>query len=359
MSTLKSVAVTRAFDAAWAVLAEAVAQENLPSAVLSVANAHEVIRQASIGGASSASALSVETLFLIASITKPIVATSVLRLVERGALLLHEPIVNHWPEFGVNYKQNVTLWHLLTHTSGLDQGNITRVHDRYDRSQLRDADIPALDAAAVRETFLNFPPGTAYAYCNSGFRVMAELIQRLTQRAYSDYLQKEVLDPIGMIDTTFVPNAAQRVRTVAALDLPFPLELFEKSLAPSGGLWSTAGDLTRFGQAYLNGGRSGSGQVLTPGTVAAATRVQYAGVDSTKGTSPNAVYRGLGFAIVGPGLSELVPVGSYGHGGASGTRLLIDPANQLVLVFLTNRWGQDNRWRDRAINAFYGSLAQE
>ncbi|HVB96880.1 MAG TPA: serine hydrolase domain-containing protein [Chloroflexota bacterium] len=356
---VSSAAISRAFDAAWNVLAESVAQENLPSAVLSVANAQEVIRQASIGGPSPALPVSADSLFLIASITKPIFATGVLRLVERGALVLHEPVVNHWPEFGVNGKQNVTLWHLLTHTSGLDQGNITRNRAEYEPFRHRLAEIPALDAVAVRDTFLNFPPGTAYTYCNAAFRVMAVLIERLAQQPYPEYLQREVLDPIGMVDTTFAPDMSQRARTVAALDLPYPLDVFEASMTPSGGLWSTTGDLTRFGQTYLNGGRRDSRQVLSPGTVAAATRIQYAGVDPTKGALPNSVYRGLGFAIVGPNLSEFVPVGSYGHGGATGTRLLIDPVNQLVLVFLTNRWGQDNRWRDRAINAFYGSLVQE
>ncbi|HLH72525.1 MAG TPA: serine hydrolase domain-containing protein [Chloroflexota bacterium] len=356
MSGLSSAVVSRAFNAAWKVLEEAVAQENLPSAVLTVANAQEIICQASVGGIRSTVTVSGDSLFLIASITKPIFATTVLRLVERGALLLHEPVVNHWPEFAVNNKQSVTLWHLLTHTSGLDQGASLRL-----RGQLPTnfEDLPALDAVAARDTFLNFAPGTAYSYCNVGFRVMAVLIERLTKQTYQDYLQTEVLDPIGMVDTTFSPTPAQRQRTVSAFDLPYDLAAFETAAMPSGGLWSTAGDLVRFGQTYLNGGRRGSRQVLNPNTVAAATRIQYTGVDSTKVLRPNTVYRGLGFQLVGPDCSELVPVGCYGHGGASGTRLLIDPGNQLVLVFLTNRWGQDNRWRDRAINAFYGSLAEE
>ena len=82
--------------------------------------------------------------------TKPIVATGVLRLVERGDLLLHEPVANNWPEFAVNGKADVTLWHLLTHTSGLDE-NFGTPSSR---------DLPAWETEQVRRATLNFPPGS-------------------------------------------------------------------------------------------------------------------------------------------------------------------------------------------------------
>lgn len=90
--------------------------------------------------------------------------------------------------------------------------------------------------------------------------------------------------------------------------------------------------------------------------VAAATRVQYQGNSDAAIVQPAVVYRGLGFQVFGPASAELVPPGTYGHGGATGTRLWIDPVNDLVGVFLTNGWGVESIWRDRAINAFYGQL---
>lgn len=110
------------------------------------------------------------------------------------------------------------------------------------------------------------------------------------------------------------------------------------------------------GTSHLAGGARRGARILQPATVAAATRVQYVGEQDDDPIRPSTVYRGLGFSIVGPQRAELVPVGVYGHGGATGTRLWIDPIHDLVIVFLTNRWGQDNRWRDRAINAFYGQI---
>lgn len=340
----------RAADAFWRVARAAVEAGHLPSALLAVANREEILCCEAIGGRQGETHPRKDSIFLLASITKPIIATAVLRLVEQGLILLHEPVANHWPEFAANNKEAVTLWHLLTHTSGLDESNLMH-RDPSDRGPIAD-----LEARRVAATFLGFSPGTRYRYCNAAFRVMAVLIERLTGQGYVEYLDEQVLRPLGMIDTTFRPDNRQSERVMPVLDLPFDRDLFVSAAFPSAGYWSTAADLVAFGQAYLGGGQRRGVRVLQPATVAMATRVHYEGVQEDDPIRPSTVYRGLGFSIVGPKRSELVPVGVYGHGGATGTRLWIDPLHDLVLVFLTNRWNQDNRWRDRAINAFYGQL---
>lgn len=339
------------FEAAWRVLEDAVAAGNLPSAVFALANAEETLGVEASGPGLGQTAVSPDSIFLLASITKPIVATGILQLVERGSILLHEPIANLWPEFAANGKPGITLWHLLTHTSGLDESYAERL-ERSPGADLRD-----LDARGVAETGLDFPPGSAYHYCNAGFRAMATLIERISGQSYPEYLAEHVLRPAGMVDTTFAPIGARAERAVPVLDMPYPMAGFVAAASPAGGYWSTAADLIAFGQAYLNGGKGRRGSVLGPATIAAATRVQYTGNDDADAIQPAPVYRGLGWGLVGPGRSELLPLGTYRHGGATGTVLLVDPIHRLVLTVLTNRWDQDGRWRDRAINALYSGLA--
>lgn len=343
-------ALSGAFDAFKSVVNSAVTEGHLPSAVFAVATREKLLLDDAVGPPDGATRPTAASIYLLASITKPIVATAMLRLVERGLIALDEPVANHWPEFAVNHKGSVTLWHLLTHTSGLDESYAER------RVAVEGANLRDLDAQLVRDTFLSFEPGSRYRYCNAAFRVMAVLIEQLTGRSYDDFVRDEVLTPLGMSDTTFSPSAEQRERAMPVVDARFDLSRFVALALPSGGYWSTTRDLVAFGQMYLNGGRHGQTRVLGTAAVAAATRVQYEGVDDGDAIRPSPVYRGLGFSIVGPGRSGLVPIGTYGHGGATGTRLWIDPVHGLVIVFLTNRWDQDNRWRERALNAFYGSL---
>ena len=99
-------------DAAYAAIAEEVARGGLASGVLAVASADQLQRLEAFGPVTT------DSIFLLASITKPIFATSLMRLVERGAVLLNDPVANVIPEFAANGKANVRLWHLLTHTSG-------------------------------------------------------------------------------------------------------------------------------------------------------------------------------------------------------------------------------------------------
>lgn len=340
--------VERAFEAAWKVISRAVADDQLPSAVFAVAGRDELIRIAATGPAQGSWRPTTDSIYLLASISKPIVATAILQLVDAGQVLLNEPVANLWPEFAVNHKDTVTLWHLLTHTSGLDESDRARNGIPQDGAR-------AWDVAAVRDTSLSFVPGSRYRYCNAAFRAMVTLVERLTGRDYVDILAERVLAPIGMADTSFAPSADSG-RVAPVLDCPFVLDDWVGLASPSGGYWSTATDLVAFGQMWLKQGSVGETRVLSSASVRAATRVQYEGTNLDDPIQPAPIYRGLGFSIRGPGRTELLPVGSYGHGGATGTQLWIDPINALVLVFLTNRWGQPAQWRDRALNAFYGEL---
>ena len=346
-----------ALERAFALVRQGVAHGTFPSAVLAIADRQRIIHQEASGPADAAYSVTPDAIYLLASITKPIVATAVMRLVERGRITLHEPIAGLWPEFGVNHKETVTLWHLLTHTSGLDESYLARLAEsRPPHQPVTPAQLHTADLAGALGSFLNAPPGARFSYCNASFRIMAGLIERLTGQSYVEYLRTEVLAPLGMGDTTFTPTPAQAPRVVPVFDFPRPdhYPQFLASASPAGGLFSTAADLIAFGRAFLNGGQLNGYRLLSPATVAAMTRLQFEGTTEWQPGRSEPVRWGLGWSL-NKGL-ELAPPSAYGHGGATGTYLLVDPVHDLVVVFLTNRWGQDTRPRDRIFNAIYGAI---
>jgi len=160
---------TSLLESAYAAVADGVAKGALASGVLAVATSEEVVRLEAFGPVAT------DSIFLIASITKPIFATSVMRLVERGHVLLNEPVARHVPEFGANGKQDVRLWHMLTHTSGLDETWFAQA------SGPQRWEWPSVVARACAAP-LQFPPGSRYSYCNARSINRAPLTSRLWPR---------------------------------------------------------------------------------------------------------------------------------------------------------------------------------
>jgi CubicO group peptidase (beta-lactamase class C family) len=329
--------------AAFAVVEEGVSSGELPSGVLAVATGEKTVRLEAFGPVKT------DSLFLLASISKPIFATAVMRLVERGRIRLNDPVAAIIPEFAVRGKEDVRLWHLLTHTSGLDEASGLGLWGHADRA--------ALTAASIQAP-LRFRPGSQYGYCNASFFVMGELIRRLSGRDDAAYLREEVLEPLGMRDTSYQPPDSPRVVPVQALPWPQDptLEYFRGLRWGAAGLWSTAEDLIRFGQAFLGGGAANGQRVLAPATVRAMTTLQTGDMVETRALGDGPAYYGLGFGKTGPDNSggpstELRSSEGFGHGGATGTSLWVEPELDLVVVFLTNRWGLDAPHASRALNA--------
>jgi serine-type D-Ala-D-Ala carboxypeptidase len=320
ITTVRSGQETSMLDAAYAAIAEEVARGGLASGVLAVASADQVQRLEAFGPVTT------DSIFLLASITKPIFATSLMRLVERGAVLLNDPVANVIPEFAANGKANVRLWHLLTHTCAAS---------------------------------LTFAPGTRYAYCNPSFIIMGEMVKRLTGIDHAQHLTEAVLEPLQMHDTCFIPRHGDE-RIVPVLDPPWRNEQERAGWLglrhPAAGLWSTAADLVRFGQALLRDGELDGYQLLAPASLRAMTTLQTSGIPSVTGEGEFQSYYGLGFSKAGPRgergpSAELRSPGGFGHGGATGTYLWVEPEFDLVFVFLSNRWLQDDRALKRALNA--------
>ena len=316
-----------------------------PCALITVANSAETVWTHLAAGRDAPVA---DSIFLLASITKPIVATAVMRLVERGRLLLDEPVVRHIPEFGAFGKERVTAWHLLTHTSGLEE---RRYWD-----ELRDVGgghPAALDAAC--RSYPHFEPGERSEYCSLSFAVLGELITRLGGQPYPEYLRDHIFAPLGMDDTAFQPADPARAMPVHDLGTPEDLARFTRFEAPGGGLWSTAGDLVRFGQACLRGGTYDGYRLLSPPALEMMTDSQAIPPQVVDGRERPFNY-GLGWGKLDLGDAVIGTPSSYGHGGATGTYFWVDPVYDLVYVFLTNRWGLDHNVPRRALNSVYGAL---
>jgi CubicO group peptidase (beta-lactamase class C family) len=334
-------------DRAFGVVRDQVARGDLPVAAIGVANRAGVVR-AEVFTSRDGPAASVDSRFLVASITKPIVATAVIQLVEAGRLSLAAPVADYLPEFepqpaGPNLpaRDLVTTWHLLTHTSGMADPVLVRDWPFHDRAQL-------LQLALQPQ--LRFVPGTQYAYCSNSFCLLGELLHRLGGLDYPEYLRARIFEPLGMVDTSFDPFAdgaeAGVVRPEFAGAPPAEQERilrgFTATAAPGGGLWSTVGDLLAFGRAILNGGSLDGARIVGPRSIELMTRDHTGGIREA-GMPPRDPHYGLGWSARGGSGRALTSPSAFGHGGATGSQLTIDPELDLVYVFLGNQWG--GPWR--------------
>jgi CubicO group peptidase (beta-lactamase class C family) len=302
-----------------------------------------------------------ERRFLVASITKPITATAVLQLVEDGRLVLTRPIPTYLPEFrplpaepGTLAGEAITAWHILTHTSGLDDGG----------QELLEVQRPTGRALLERVCCerLQFVPGSRYQYASDSFYLLAELFGRLGELEFEAHLRQRLFQPLGMDATTFDPTDSGPE--------PFPLAgMFDKygpllgeatryfvSLAmPGGGLWSTPSDLVRFGRAMLGGGSLDGARILGRPFVELMTR-KHTGDVMEAGTPPRRPHYGLGWGLPGRGQGSPASERAFGHTGATGSQLIVDPEWDLVVVYLRNEWDADMAQTDEAIQAVYGAL---
>jgi CubicO group peptidase (beta-lactamase class C family) len=314
-------------------------------------------------------AAAADTVYLLASVTKPFTATAVMQLAERGRLLLDDPVARHLPEFGAAGKEAVTVRHLLAHTSGLDEAAADAAWEA-DRGLMASE---ATRVASVCRAPLAFAPGTMQQYCSAGYRILAALVERLSGMDLAAYVSARIAVPLGLTDTAFRPPqgaAAARAAAVAGPSWPRPEREFrrwgmtlDEMLADflafpyaGGGLWSTLLDLVTLGRAYLAvlggaAGGSGAGALLSPAALRAMLRPQTRGLSEPGAGAPGPV-RGLGFLLYGlDGGYDFFGPRAFGHGGATGTLLVMDPDQDLVVVFLANRWRWDGQGRLAAVNA--------
>ena len=310
---------------------DAIAQQQIPGAVLIVGHDGQVVYRKAYGSRAlvpQREAMTLDTIFDCASLTKVIVTTTaIMQLWEQGKLRMNDPVAKYLPDFGQNGKQDITIRQLLVHYSGL---------------------APDLDLAkpwegkdtAYRMAFEAPPeraPGSMFVYSDINFVVLGALVERISGQSLSEYATAHIFELLGMKETRFLPPPSWGPRIAPTEEdenhhllrgvVHDPTARRMGGVAGDAGVFSTADDLAIFAQALLDGGR----RILTSATIAKMSAPQ----QPVNGTS----VRGFGWDIDSPfstNRGELLPVGSYGHTGFTGTSLWIDPATKTFIVLLTN-----------------------
>ena len=334
-------------------LARRVRDGALPTAALAIGDDEGLIRMAAFS--SERRPVDVDSIFFLASVTKPIVSTAFMQLVEDGLVGLHQPIVDFEPALSGGGREKVTPWHVMTHTSGLAD---------FDPSVLgRKRPSGAQITRTMIESPLHFEPGTRWEYCSASFYLLTLIIERVTGMGYVQFLDSRLQAPLGM-HTTFDPRRAGR-RIVAVhgvgvdswLTRFIVLRYMARAALPGGGLFGTLDDLTRFGAALVRP-RVVDGRTvpLKPETISLMGEDQTHGLPGVDDGEERWVHHGLGWGK--PTLMRDVPGSAnvISHGGASGTRLWIDPDARLVFVFFTNRWSADRGVEAEALLGTYEAL---
>jgi uncharacterized protein YbbC (DUF1343 family)/CubicO group peptidase (beta-lactamase class C family) len=313
-----------------ALLEDAVAQGRMPGAVLVVGHNGQVVYRKAFGSRSlepTREAMTTDTIFDLASLTKCIATTTAaMQLVEQGRIRLNDPVAAYLPEFAQNGKGQVTIRELLTHYSGLAPDL-----DLKEPWQGKDTAY-----RMAMESRLANPPGTRFVYSDINFQTLAFVVEKVSGMSLDQYTLQNIYLPLGMKETRFLPPAEWSARIA-------PTEYDENNkmlrgvvhdptarrmggVAGHAGLFSTADDLALYAEALLIGnrilGRAAIEKMSTPQQPASSSSL-----------------RGLGWDIDSPFASnrgELLPVGSYGHTGFTGTSLWIDPVTDTYIVLLTN-----------------------
>jgi CubicO group peptidase (beta-lactamase class C family) len=312
-----------------------------------------------------------DAIFLIASITKPVVAMAACLLIERGELLLGDRVHDYIPEFAGERKYVTTVRHLLTHTSGLPD---MLPNNR----QLRVAHAPLL--SFVEDTCdcePAFAPGRGVQYQSMGFALLGEIVARIAGMPCSEFVRRELFEPLGMHDTALgAPEAwfggtSPKVDRIPEIRVPADQQAgsdwnwnsrYWRSLgAPWGGMLTTPWNLAKFARTMLGGGAYGSQQLFSAATVASATRNQLEPMKDVPEEDRRAKPWGLGWRLNWPAHSEnfgdLLGPGTYGHWGATGTVLWIDPALDAFAVILTTQpMEPQGRYLARLSNAIAASI---
>jgi uncharacterized protein YbbC (DUF1343 family)/CubicO group peptidase (beta-lactamase class C family) len=317
------------------VIQQAIADGNIPGAVLIVGHNGVVIYRKAYGRRAlepRPEPMTLDTIFDLASLTKVIATTTaVMQLVEQGKVRLNDPVAKYLPEFAQNGKEDITIRQLLTHYSGLepDLDLKTPWEGKDTAYKMAFAETPAE------------PPGSHFTYSDINFITLGALVERVSGETLEAYCARHIFAPLKMTHTRFVPPLERRAGWIAKI-APTQYDENEHMLrgvvhdptarrmggvAGHAGLFSTADDLAKFAQALLNGG----------GGILSAIMVE-------KMTSPEQppaapVLRGFGWDIDSPYSSnrgDLFPVGSFGHTGFTGTSVWIDPTTETYVILLTN-----------------------
>jgi CubicO group peptidase (beta-lactamase class C family) len=333
-----------------------IAKEEIAGAVTVVVTKDKILHLESTGFAELAAKkpMRPDTLFWIASMTKPVTGVAILMLQDEGKLSAADPVEKFLPEFA-NLKTpsgkpaHLTITQILTHTSGLGEAPAA------DAQKARTlADLVPLWLAAP----MQYEPGEKWRYTQSGINAAARIVEVVSGLSFDAFLQKRLFDPLGMVSTTFYLTDQHRAHLVTAYaknkdtgalePVPPRPEFGPRDRPPqgNGGLYSTALDYARFCQMLLNGGSLGGRRYLSASAMKFLTTPQTGDLptgffqDNAGGNRGQNYGWGLGSCILRTpheGVAAMLSPGTYGHGGAWGTQAWVDPVRAVAYILMIQR----------------------
>ena len=320
---------------------EAVKADLIPGGVLIVGHQGRIVYRKAYGHRAlipRKEPMTTDTIFDAASLTK-VVATmpSVMKLFEEGKLRIDDPVTKYLPKFEDGHSE-ITVRNLLTHFSGMPPDLILKPKwTGYETGiQMALHQIPTA------------PPGAHFTYSDINFILLGEIVHQLSGEPLDIYARDHIFRPLGMSHSEFKPPASLRPR-IAPTEIdeetgkPFrgvvhdPTARYMGGVAGHAGLFTTADDLARYAQMWLNKGWIADPKTRKRRQILNPLTIQKFSEPGSPADQP--IIRALGWDMDSPFSSnrgELYPLGSFGHTGFTGTSVWIDPATQSYIVFLTN-----------------------
>jgi len=358
-----------------------VASGRLPGAVAMIARQGQIALFEAVGQQDPGTGVPMQTdsIFRIYSMTKPVVSVAVMMLVERGQLLLSDPVSRWLPEYahqqvatatGLEPVRNpATVQDLLRHTAGLTYEFLgdSAVQRQYAKVKIASRDRSNAEfSQTLAAVPLQFQPGSVWAYSRAT-DVLGRLVEVVSGQALSAFLQSDIFGPLGMVDTGFSvpPDQHHRIAEPFAHDPDggVPMKVLEPRQVPAmegggGGLMSTAMDYTRFLQCLRNKGELHGVRLLSPHTVDYMTCDHLGDMPADGTLLPPGHGFGLGFAVrTHLGLSP-VPgsVGLYYWGGIAGTTFFVDPKLDMFAMLMVQAPNQRDYYRPLFRDLVYAAL---
>jgi CubicO group peptidase (beta-lactamase class C family) len=327
-----------------------VASKEVAGVVTLIADAKGILHKHATGMADieQQKPIAEDSIFWIASMSKPVTGVCVMILVDEGKLKLEDPVSQYIPEMS-NLKledgtaATITLRHLLTHTSGM-------------------AELPGPEAYASRtlaeaaekysKVKVLFTPGSKWQYSQTSINTAARIVEIVSGKSFDAFLDERICKPLGMRDTGFYLNDLQMKRLAKSYRRTDGGDLVENAIgllngkqatdrnrfpAANGGLFSTASDYAKFCRMLLAGGTLDGAKILSEEAVK-SFRSPSIDPSIKTGFTPGNTW-GVGCCVVQEptGITAMLSPGSFGHGGAYGTQAWIDPVKGRCYILMVQR----------------------
>jgi CubicO group peptidase (beta-lactamase class C family) len=340
-------------------IASAIQERKMPGCVLLIGRPGGVVFVKAYGDQRiepEHDAMTEDTVFDLASLTKPLAtATSIMKLAEQALLSVDDPVAKHLPEFAAEGKQEITIRDLLVHRSGLIPDN--------SMSDYQDGPLKAKERLLKLKPLA--PVGTRFMYSDVNFMILGQVVEKVSGVPLNEFARKHVFAPLEMNETTYLPSEALRKRAAPTEKrdgvwiqgtVHDPRADRLQGVAGHAGLFGTARDLARYATDALAGIEYDKSRILTQKSWRAMTTPHSIVGTGARGQQTLDI-RGLGWDMQSRYSSNRgtkFSASAFGHGGFTGTVMWIDPEKKLYIVFLSNRVHPNGKG---LVNPLVGNIA--